>query len=734
MNWWRITSITTETGGEIDVSYYAAGLRRRLHMPATPDSNTHALLPGRTGRSPATTDADHRLVPQVRRRRGHRGRPTGGAPRVITHYDVPGRAGLALRRRRRARPGDAARPGASGAATDTVTTTVGEPPDPQTQTDSPLLPGHERRQDCRPAPGRRRSPTRPAPATDDDAYAGMTRETITYNGVGGAEVVRRRSTTPWKSAATATRTIGGVHHVARPHRHRRDHARTALDGGRGYRGPRPTPPSTPYGLPTQVRTTRATPPRRPTTPARSHLRPATPRLNILGTIGRVQTFARPCGHAVRRARRRDLRRPRTALRRRSAYGAAPTKGDVTHRADGQDLDQPGDHRRSRPTATDRVRRATAGPPTSPTSRGNTHDHRLHAGDGRPGHLGQTMTRTRSAGSPPPRSTRPAAWPPGKVDPTASGPTPPTTGSAGRPRSGSPTAAKSGSQTRQRHLRLHDQPANGVPSVVTTSILNAAGNYGTSYAFYDGLLRAAAADPGVAVRTPAAARSSPTRSTTRVGETRPTTDGPYFNAAGAGDDAVRRRRSTDVPAQTVDHLRRRRPGHRSRRPASTTSTQWHTTTAYGGDHTDVTPPRRRHPTSTLHRRARPHRPRCAQYPGTDADRPAYNSTHYTYDVKGQRTQRHRRRPATSGRYTYDLLGRETTAHRPGHRHHHVARSTTPATCSPSPTPTAPPTRRHTRPRYDYDRPAPAARSASGTARQHRHQARHLDLRHPRQRAS
>ena len=48
-----------------------------------------------------------------------------------------------------------------------------------------------------------------------------------------------------------------------------------------------------------------------------------------------------------------------------------------------------------------------------------------------------------------------------------------------------------SQTANATFAYQVSQANGVPTVVTTNVLNAVGKYNTSYALYDGLLSAAA---------------------------------------------------------------------------------------------------------------------------------------------------------------------------------------------------------------------------------------------------
>ncbi|WP_117211336.1 polymorphic toxin-type HINT domain-containing protein [Allorhizocola rhizosphaerae] len=67
---------------------------------------------------------------------------------------------------------------------------------------------------------------------DEDAFAGQVRETITYN---GANEVSATVVEPWQSAPTATRTLDGATVHARFVNSSATHTRTALDRGRPHR-------------------------------------------------------------------------------------------------------------------------------------------------------------------------------------------------------------------------------------------------------------------------------------------------------------------------------------------------------------------------------------------------------------------------------------------------------------------------------------------------------------------
>ncbi|NUT08324.1 MAG: transcriptional regulator [Hamadaea sp.] len=66
---------------------------------------------------------------------------------------------------------------------------------------------------------------------DEDAYAGMPRETIVYNGENGAEL-SGQVMVPWQSEPTATRTINSVSVYARFTGNAEEHQRLIRDGGR----------------------------------------------------------------------------------------------------------------------------------------------------------------------------------------------------------------------------------------------------------------------------------------------------------------------------------------------------------------------------------------------------------------------------------------------------------------------------------------------------------------------
>ena len=238
MNWCRIKTITTETGGKIDVTYSGAGLRRRHPdaRPGQPAQQHAALLPGQwtpAGLPDPITDCFHKYVVTDVVETDLAGTVVAGC---ITHYDYLGDAGLALHRRRRAHQDATTRPGRCGAATRAVQTTKGDPGE-QTRDRDPVLPRHARRQAAHRHPQRAAAGDRLGGVPAVERRGRVRRHGPRDDHLQRPE--RRRglappSSEPWQSAPTRQ-----PHHQRR-HRARpvhvgtaAEHTRTALDGGRG---------------------------------------------------------------------------------------------------------------------------------------------------------------------------------------------------------------------------------------------------------------------------------------------------------------------------------------------------------------------------------------------------------------------------------------------------------------------------------------------------------------------
>ncbi len=236
MKWWRLKTIHSETGGRIDVTYSdpdcVAG--SRMPNPNALQDNTLRCYPVRwtpTGNTDPIWDYFHKYVVNSVTETD----TTGGSVRVLTQYQYAGDPAWHY-------SDDDGLIKAEDKTWSTwrgygaVKTLKGDPGE-QTLTETRYFRGMHGDK----LPSGTRNVPLPAIAVgnipavnDEDAFAGTVRESITYNGPGGAEVSATVNV-PWQSEPTASRTINGVTIHARFLATTGKHTRTALDGGRGHR-------------------------------------------------------------------------------------------------------------------------------------------------------------------------------------------------------------------------------------------------------------------------------------------------------------------------------------------------------------------------------------------------------------------------------------------------------------------------------------------------------------------
>lgn len=246
MNWWRIAHINTESGKSISVTYSPVDCVRgsRMPDPNALQNNTLRCYPVRwqpPGAANPIWDYFHKYLVTAVTETDLALPSDGRSPRVLTTYDYLGDPawhytdddGLV---------DDATKTWSVWRGYSRVRTMKGEGAE-RTRTETVYFRGMHG--DKLP------SGTRPvelpaaggAPAVnDEDDFAGMVREEIVYNGPSGGEVSGKVNE-PWRSAATATRTIDGVTVRARYVDITRIHGRTTMDGGRA---PRLTTAATTY--------------------------------------------------------------------------------------------------------------------------------------------------------------------------------------------------------------------------------------------------------------------------------------------------------------------------------------------------------------------------------------------------------------------------------------------------------------------------------------------------------
>jgi RHS repeat-associated protein len=234
MNWWRVAQITTETGGTIGVTYSGADCVAGSRMPSQTALHDNRLrcYPVRwkpEGSSSAVLDFFHKYVVTTVTEESD---ATNDPVHTVNAYEYLGSPawhytdddGLI-------KPED--KTWSVWRGYEWVRTITGDPGE-QTRVDTRYfrgmhgdkLPNNLTRSITLPAVGSY------APAVpDEDAYAGMVREAITYNGPTGVEVSATVSQ-PWQSAPTATRSINQTTVHARFATIGAGWIRTALDGSR----------------------------------------------------------------------------------------------------------------------------------------------------------------------------------------------------------------------------------------------------------------------------------------------------------------------------------------------------------------------------------------------------------------------------------------------------------------------------------------------------------------------
>jgi RHS repeat-associated protein len=637
MNWWRIASIRTESGGEIAVQYSAPDCVAGSRMPSSPQTNTLRCYPviwTPAGDSSPITDYFNKYVVTSVSEIDH----TGGAPRAITRYTYQGTPawhytdddGLTPASRRtwsqwRGYGSVAVTKGDPGAQSYGVTTYF-------RGMNGDHLPSGTRTASV--------TDTFGGSVPDSDALAGQAREEITYNGPGGA-VVSDVLTDIWQSAPSASRTINGVTEYARYTAPSVSDQRIALDGGRGWREIKSVTSYDQYGAKSQVQDYGdAADPTDDQCTQYTYARNTSAWL--LTYVSRALTYAGSCGTAPTAADQ-IVGDARTSYDGQ-AWGVAPTKGDVTR------VEALADWTNGNPTYL-----------TKSTSGYDAYGRVTDTTDALGNHT--TTAYTPASGGPVTQTatTNPLGWVTTTTLEPAWGATTATVDPNGRRTDvtydplgrtsgvwlpGRVKGTQTASSTYSYLIRTDG------PTTVTTNTLGPNGNYLTSYALYDGLLRprqtqrAAVGPDGGIVATDTfydtAGRAYKTNADYVV-------DGTPGTTLLVPTD-------NQIAAQTVTLF------DGSDRPIAAIfnsfgAEKWRTTTSYGGDHTDVTPPAGGIATSTV-TDGRGRTIQLRQYHGSTPSG-AYDATTYTYNARGEAASVVD--PAgNTWSYRYDARGRQTSA--------------------------------------------------------------------------
>jgi RHS repeat-associated protein len=636
MNWWRMTEINTETGGRISVAYSAPDCVARTRVPSVPQSNALRCYPVRwtpAGNTSAITDYFHKYVVSTVTETDL----TGGAPRTVHNYTYLGDPawhytdddGLID-------PDNKTWSQWRGYAR--VGTSVGDPGE-QTYSESLFLRGMNG--DHLPSGTRSVTVTDSQGGTvgDEDAYAGAVRESQVFNGPGGAEISGVIND-PWQSAATATRPIDGV--AARYVNTQGTHNRTTLDGGRGVRRTSTHTDFDAYGVPVRVTDFGDDATSGDEQCAKTTYEPRNTDAWLMSYPQRAQTFALTCDQVdAGPLSSADIIGDGRTSYDGQAPGTAPIKGDVT--------------------AVDQMSNWSGGTTTYLTvskSGYDTNGRILDSWDVLNNH--SSTAYTPATGGPVTKvvDTNPKLWTTTTTLEPAWGTALSTVDVNGRRTDmsydglGRLTAAwlpgrVKGTDTAD-YTYAYLIRTNGAVAVTGQS-LNPNGGYVTSYTLYDGLLRPR--------QTQTASPSGGRLLTDTFYDTAGRTVkafAPYYATGVPGQDLVGPTDITTVPKQTrTTYDGAGRPIASIFQPYNVE--RWRTSTYYGGDHADVTPPAGGTPSSTIVD-ARGRKVEARQYHGSAASG-AYDATTYTYNRQGLLAGV--TDPAGDHwAYTYDIRGRQT----------------------------------------------------------------------------
>jgi RHS repeat-associated protein len=631
MNHFRIKTITSENGGSLDVTYTPQDCVKvtRVPDPAHLENNTLRCYPVKwtpSGYTAPITDFFHKyLVSDV-----VESDLTGSSTRVLTHYDYVGDPawhytdddGFITKDNKT---------WSVWRGYATVQTTRGDVGE-QTREERRYFRGMNGDY----LPSGTRSVTLPAitvgsvpAAPDEDAYSGMVRETITYNGPGGAEVSASVSE-PWQSAPTATRTLNGTTVYARYTNVGATHTRTTLDGNRPARTTTRVTTFDAYGLPTSVDDhgdDAVTGDERCT--LTDYVRNTA--VNLVSTVSRARDFAVNCAAAVGTGLTdNDVISDSKTSYDGQLWNVSPTVGNVTK--------------------TEAMNAYNSGSPTYFTKSSATYDaygRVLDAYDVRGNKTSTAYTPITGGPLTATTETSPLGWVKSTTYEPAWGLPLSTTDINSRRidlaydglgRLTSVWMAGRDKATQSASIVYSYLVRNNAPTVVTTQRLNPAGGYITSYKLYDSLVRLRQTQDG-----------------DQAGGTGAVVTDTYYDSAGRvfkTHDAylapVAPSTSLFLPTATIPSQKVMLFDGAGREttlinqvnapPASPGGTETsRTTTAYNGDHTDVTPPTGGTSSST-YTDANGRRTELRQYhtgfaPG-GTDPTTYDSTRYSYDRKDQ----------------------------------------------------------------------------------------------------
>jgi RHS repeat-associated protein len=645
MNWMRLTRIRTEAGGTINVTYSDPECVAGSKVPTEPSANTLRCYPVRwtpEGLKDPVTDYFHKyVVKTVYEIDQTGGVPPNGSPRVVHNYSYDGPAWHYNDDDGLIDPKDKTWSDWRGYRT--VTVVDGDSGEQTSKTTRYFQGMHGDRLPS----GKRSVPVTGAgvpTVNDEDAYSGMPREAIVNNGPNGAEV-SRTVTEPWQSAATASRTINGDLVEARFVNTLATYNRVVLDGGRGVRVNGSRNVFDDRGMVVGVDDSGDLAVTGDETCTKMTFEPRNLDVWLLNAANRKQTYAVPCAQAATPS---SLDESQVVADVRYSfdghdYGVKPTIGAVTKtermsawnngspafiQVSRADYDEHG-RQRHQWDAFDKVTTneyvpITDGPVTTTTvtnSLGHVATATVDPAWGKPlTQLDANLKRTDYEYDGLGRTAK--VWQPGRDKSTQS----------------------------PNIVYTYVMRTDAV-NVVSTATLNVNGDYVTTYAMYDGLLRARQTQ----APSPSGGRLLTDTFYDTAGRKVKDYD-RYYNSGDPGTTLVTATDRTFPPNQTrVVYDGASRGIATIFQPHD--KEKWRTSIAFGGDHSDVTPPGGGTANATY--TDVQGRDRFLRQYKSNTPTGAYDQTTFHYNNKGQQdliTDA----LGNEWKYTYDLLGRRISA--------------------------------------------------------------------------
>ncbi|GHJ48549.1 type IV secretion protein Rhs [Catellatospora sp. TT07R-123] len=335
MNWMRMGTIWTDTGGKVDIRYTGPDCVAGSHMPASPQTNTmrcYPVLEEQPDKSIKTEYFHKYLVTSVTQ-----ADLVGGSPDVVTSYEYVGGAawrhtdddGLTK---------DNLRTWSDFRGYSQVNTRVGDPGSGiESLSESIFFRGMH---DDLNGSGSKRSVTLPAldlngdgdttdtadasAVNDEDRFSGMVRLSTVYDGT-EAQPVSATASQPWQGAVTASRNMGQTTATARATGMTATWSAIKVAAG-GWRVTRQNTVMDGYGMVTQLEDLGDVAVTGDEKCTKTTYNRSTG-LNLLSLAGQTEIYALTCDKNPQSEA--DVIQLTRASFDGQAYGSAPTKGETT---------------------------------------------------------------------------------------------------------------------------------------------------------------------------------------------------------------------------------------------------------------------------------------------------------------------------------------------------------------------------------------------------------------------